>query len=145
MSVLDRARPPEAGDFRELSFPAVDRRTLDTGLDLRVARVSRFPVVSAVLFVRAGEAALPDGRAGLAVLAGHALDGGTRRRSGAALAEALEGIGARLGVATGWEGTSVSVTCLAERLEAGLELLAEAVLQPGFPPVSYTHLRAHET
>ena len=133
MTPLDRTVPPEAGDIRAFEFPAVDRRALGTGLDLRVGRVARLPVVSANLFFRAGESALGDVSAGLAVLAGGALEGGTRRRSGTELAEALERIGARLGVSTGWEGTSVSLYCLAERLEEGLGLLAETVLEPDFP------------
>lgn len=141
MTPVDRTRPPEEGPIRDFAFPAVDRRALSTGLDLRVARVSRLPVVSVNLFVRAGEAALGDGAAGLAVLAGDALEGGTRRRSGTDLAEALERIGARLGVATGWEGTSVSLSCLAERLEAGMRLLAEAVLEPDFPEAEVARAR----
>lgn len=141
MSTPDRSRPPEAGEIRGFSFPAVDRRALENGLDLRVARVSRLPVVSAVLFVRAGEAALGEERGGLAVLAGNVLEGGTRRRSGNELAEALERIGARFGVATGWEGTSVTLSCLAERLDAGLALLAEAVLEPAFPEAEVARAR----
>jgi zinc protease len=141
MSAPDRSRPPEAGEIRSFSFPEVDRRPLGNGLDLRVARVSRLPVVSAVLFVRAGEAALGEERGGLAVLAGNVLEGGTRRRSGTELAEALERIGARFGVATGWEGTSVTLSCLAERLEAGLALLAEAVLEPAFPEAEVARAR----
>ena len=138
---LDRSRPPDGGEIRDFHFPAVDRRSLGTGLDLRVARVSRLPVVSAVLFVRAGEATLGDAGAGLAVLAGNAMEGGTLRRSGTEMADALERIGARLGVATGWEGTSVSLSCLAERLEAGLTLLAETVLQPDFPEAEVERAR----
>ena len=49
------------------------------------------------------------------------------------LAEALEGIGARLGVSTGWEGTSISVSVLADRLPEAFSLLAEVVLEPDFP------------
>jgi zinc protease len=90
-------------------------------------------MASAHLFMRAGEGALAEDRAGLAVLAGDALEGGTRRRSGTDLADALEAIGARLSVTTGWEGTTVSLSCLADRLEQGLSLLAEAVVEPGFP------------
>jgi len=138
---LDRSSPPEGGGIRDFAFPPVDRRTLPTGLDLRFARVSRLPVVSANLFVRAGEAALSGGTAGLAVLAGDALEGGTTRRSGTDLAEALERIGARLGVSTGWEGTSVSLSCLAERLPAALALLAETVLEPGFPEAEVARAR----
>jgi zinc protease len=133
MSPLDRSSPPEPGAIRPFDFPDVDRRPLANGLELRVARMTRLPMASAHLFMRAGEGALAEDRAGLAVLAGDALEGGTRRRSGTDLADALEAIGARLSVTTGWEGTTVSLSCLADRLEEGLSLLAEAVVEPGFP------------
>jgi zinc protease len=133
MSVIDRATPPVGGPIRHFDFPDVDRRRLSNGLDLRVAHVTRLPVVSVRLFMRAGESALGMDRAGLAVLTADAIDGGTRKRSGTELAEALEGIGARFGASAGWEGTTAHVYCLADRLPEALELLAEAVLQPDFP------------
>ena len=133
MSGLDRTQPPTSGSIRKFDFPDVQRRTLSNGLDLRVCKLSRLPVVSTNLFFRAGEGRLVESRAGLAVLTGDALEGGTRKRSGTELAEALERIGARLGVSTGWEGTSVSMSCLADRLEEALGLLTEAVLEPSFP------------
>ena len=133
MSTLDRTKRPPSGPIRSFDFPAVDRRALPNGLDLRVARMTRLPVVSAKLFVRGGESALGLERAGLSVLTGEALDGGTERRSGSELAEALERIGARLSVAAGWEGTSIGLSCLADRLPAALAILAETVTEPGFP------------
>jgi len=133
MSTFDRSQPPVSGPIRNFDFPEVERRSLSNGLDLRVCKLSRLPVVSLNLFFRAGESGLEESRAGLAVLTGDALEGGTVERSGSELAEALERIGARLGVSTGWEGTSVSMSCLADRLEEAFGLLAEAVLEPGFP------------
>ena len=133
MSVLDRTSPPGGGPIRHFDFPEVGRTGLSNGLDLRVARVARLPVVSVNLFMRSGESALAAPRAGLAVLTADALDGGTRKRSGTELAEAFEGIGARFGSHAGWEGTSATVYCLADRLAEALPLLAEAVLEPSFP------------
>lgn len=133
MSTLDRTRRPEPGPIRGFDFPSVDRRVLENGLDLRVARMGRLPVVSAKLFLRAGESALAAERAGLSVLTGEALDGGTNEHSGSELAEALEKIGARLHVGSGWEGTSVGLSCMADRLPEALALLAETVLAPAFP------------
>jgi zinc protease len=69
----------------------------------------------------------------LGVLTGDALEGGTKRRSGTELAEALERIGARLNVSVGWEGTSLGLSCLADRLPEALALLAETLLEPAFP------------
>ena len=133
MSPVDRDHPPVPGGIRPFDFPEVDHRELGGGLDLRVARLSRLPVVSTHLFMRAGESSLKEANAGLAVLAGDALEGGTKRRSGTALAETLERLGARVGVSTGWEGTTVSLSCLAERLEEAVGILAEMVLEPDFP------------
>ena len=141
----DRATPPTPGAIRPFDFPAVARRTLDaTGLELRVARMARLPMASAHLFMRAGEGALAPEAAGLAVLAGDALEGGSVHRSGTELAEALEGLGARLDVLTGWEGTSVSLSCLADRLDEGLALLAEAVREPAFPDDEVERTRAQQ-
>lgn len=141
MSELDRTVPPTPGDIRPFEFPEVERAELPMELDVRVARMSRLPVVSVYLFLRAGEAALGEEQAGLAVLTGDALDGGTRKRSGTELAETLDGIGARLGVGAGWEGTGISLSCLADRLEEGLDLLAEVVLEPSFPEDEVTRAR----
>lgn len=141
MSVLDRSSPPTPGPIRHFDFPDIDRRTLSNGLDLRVAHVTRLPVVSARLFMRGGEGALDGGSAGLAELTAAALEGGTRQRSGTALAEALESIGARFGAGAGWEGTTAHVYCLADRLPDALELLRESVLEPGFPDDEVARVR----
>ncbi|MEQ1855668.1 MAG: pitrilysin family protein [Longimicrobiales bacterium] len=133
MSALDRTAAPSPGPIQHFDFPPVERRALSNGLDLRVARLGRLPVASVRLFLRAGEAALPTGRAGLSVLTADSLDGGTQRRSGTELAEALERIGARLDASAGWEGTSVDLYCLAERLPEAMRLLAEFTREPSFP------------
>ena len=138
---FDRSVPPVGGAIRNFDFPDVERRSLPSGLDLRTARISRLPLVSVNLFMRAGEQSLSPERAGLAVLTGGALEGGTRRRSGSALAEALERLGARLDTGAGWEGTSVSLTCLADRLAEALALLAETVLVPEFPETEVARAR----
>ena len=130
---LDRTTPPPSGPLRDFDFPEVVRRRLPNGLDLRVGRMNRLPVVSLSLFLRAGEAARARERAGLAVVTADASEGGTRRRSGSELAEALEGIGARMSASAGWEGTTVGLSCLADRLPAAMAILAEAIVEPAFP------------
>lgn len=133
MSALDRSRPPASGAIRDFDFPDSERSRLENGIDLRVARVPRLPLVTLDLFMRGGEQGLDAERAGLAVLAAEAIDGGTRRRSGADLSEELERLGARVSAYAGWEGTTVSLTCLADRLEEVFPFLAELVLEPDFP------------
>jgi zinc protease len=62
--------------------------------------------------------------------------------SGPELAEALEGIGTSLSIQTGWDATTVSVTCVAERMEKALSLLAETLLRPAFPPSEVDRFRS---
>ncbi len=138
---VNRSRAPEPGPVRSFDFPPVESSTLPNGLGLRIARMDRIPLVTVSMVLDAGESLLSSGSAGLAVLSGMALDGGTEHRSGLEFAEALEGIGSGLSVHTGWDSTTVSLSCLAERKEEAVALLAEALLQPAFPEDEVTRLR----
>ena len=141
---VDRSQPPEPGAVRHFEFPSVRSTPSAGGLTLRVARLPRLPVVAAALVIPAGEAGLELGRAGHAVLTADALEGGTRTHTGSALAEALEGIGASLQASGGWDATTVSLACLADRLEEALELLAEVVLFPAFPDEEVARIREQQ-
>lgn len=138
---FDRSEAPVPGPIRGFDFPPVAASRMASGLDLRVVRAARFPIVTAMLILDAGEWAVDPIQAGLAVLAGDALEGGTARHSAAELAEALEGIGAGVGVTTGWDATTVTVSCLAERLGEALALMAEVVLEPTFPAEEFDRVR----
>lgn len=133
MTPLDRNVQPTPGPLRPFDFPGVSEAKLSNGVPLEVVSLPRLPVVTALLSLRAGEEGLTADRGGLSILTGDALEGGTRRRSGAALAEALEALGADVDVHTGWSGTTVSLSCLADRLPDGLALLGEMVREPSFP------------
>ncbi len=142
--IADRSRPPLPGAVARFDFPEVRSTPSVGGLSLRVARLPRLPVVAASLVIPAGEAGLAGERAGHAVLTANALEGGTRLHSGSALAEALEGIGASIQASAGWDATTVSLVCLADRLEEAMELLAEMVLRPAFPADEVARIREQQ-
>jgi zinc protease len=102
-------------------------------LKLRIARMTRAPLVTMGIVLDAGEVLLGDEIAGLATLSGESLEGGTARRTGTELADALEGIGSSLSIRTGWDATTISMTCLADKMDEGFSLLTEALLEPAFP------------
>lgn len=133
MTPVDRTRPPEAAMLRPFDVPPVEDRRLDGGVPLQVVHLPRLPVATAALVLPVGEAALGAGQAGLARLTADALEGGTKRRSGTAMAEALEAIGADASVSAGWDSTVAYLSCLADNLDEGLDLLVEMVLAPAFP------------
>lgn len=138
---FDRSVPPAPGKIRPFEFPSVTSYELSNGLSIRVAPMPDLPVVSASLILEAGESGVDAARAGLAVLTGDALAAGTQRRSGAELAEAVEGLGAGLAAVTGWDSTIVSLACLSERLQAAAALMAEVVQEPSFESTEFDRYR----
>ena len=126
-------KPPGPGPVAPFAGPEVHAASLDSGLEVRTARRAGVPLVTALLVMDAGEATVGGPQAGLAVLSGKALHGGTARRSAVELACALEDMGAHFATSTGWDSTVVSLTCAADRFARALRLLSEVVLTPGYP------------
>ena len=139
---VDRGAPPPPGPIRPYRFPVVAEERLSNRMAVRLVSEVPLPVVTAMAVMRGGETASPPGRGGLAVLAGDALEGGTSRLSGRELAGALEDIGASYGAVTGWDSTTVAVSCLAEHLPQAMPLLAEMVRLPAFEPDEFERYRA---
>lgn len=137
-----RSRPPLPGDLRPYEFPEVLRRRLGNGISVRVAPKVPFPLTTAMVVLKVGETASPAGQEGLASLAADALEGGTRALSERELARAMAEIGAGFGAATGWDSTTVAVSCLAEHLPRALELLSGMVRAPAFETAAFDRRRA---
>jgi zinc protease len=133
MTDRDRSLAPESGPIRDFKAPSVIAESLDNGLKIKVARSPQVPVVTVSLVLDAGEDVLGADRAGLAVLTGDSLEGGTTRWPGSELAAQLENNGTGLSIDTDWDCTTVSLSCLAIRLDTVLGILAEVVLNPLFP------------
>lgn len=141
---MNREEPPAAGVMRPFVFPDVGTANLGNGIPVHTVTNVSFPLVTAMVLLQGGETAAPEGVGGLAVLAGRSLEGGTGSRSGRELARALETIGATFGAATGWDATTVAVTCRAEHLPAAMTLLADMVREPGFSPDEFGRFKAQQ-
>ncbi len=137
-----RTGVPLPGAIRPYAFPAVEQGRLANGMEVRVVHKLPFPVVTAMVVIRAGETAAPEDRGGLAVLSGDALEGGTVNRTSRELAMELESVGASFGAAAGWDSTTVALSCMADRLRGALPLLAEMVRSPAFPASDFERYRA---
>ena len=143
-SPLDRSVPPGRGPLRPFSFPPIERTRLGNGLPLVVARTEGPPVATLALLLPAAGVHEPDDRAGLASLTGSLLESGAGERSAPEIAEAFEGLGAQLGVATTWDATEVEVTALTSRLEPAARLVAELVQRPTFPDTEVERVREEQ-
>lgn len=139
---MNRSTPPVPGPVRPYDFPDVVRTRLANGMGLRTVAHGSFPLATALVVVKAGETASPEGQGGLAALSSAALEGGTSCRSSDELARALEEIGATFGAAAGWDSTTVAVSALAEHLPAAMGLLAEIVRAPAFAAAEFDRCKA---
>lgn len=128
-----RQPPPPAGPPARADLPRPVERTLPNGLRVIVAKSTNLPLVNAIFEVRAGGAADPRGRAGLADLTASVLDKGAGGRSAAEIARAVEGLGGSLEAGAGWDGSQVSLNVLAANLDPAMAIFADVVRRPSFP------------
>jgi zinc protease len=136
------AKRPGPGPPRPYHFPRFERATLDNGLSVIVVPVRKLPVVTLSLVMDAGAVAEPAGEEGIARLTARVLLEGTKGRSGDALTESLERLGASLDADAEWDSSSLSMTVLASRLSDAMALVAEVVLEPAFPDRELERLKA---
>ena len=142
---FDRTLEPRPGAIRPFHFPAARRARLDNGLSVLLAARNALPVVTLRMTVTAaGAAGEGEGEEGLATLAANALEGGTTRLSGEALAWELERLGLQLETWATWDALHLSCTTVAEQLPAALTLLAEVVHAPAFPAAEVARMRGEQ-
>jgi zinc protease len=119
--------------------PLARRQVLPGGAVLLVAERPEVPIAVIDVYLRAGSALDPPGEEGLASLTASALTRGTVQRSGPELDRAIEFVGGSLEAGAGRDGTTVSLNILTKDLALGLDLLAEVLLTPTFPPEEVRH------
>ncbi len=140
-SGVDRSSIPlPAGDVA-VNFPAFERATLGNGLKLIVANRPGVPVVDLKLVMDAGYAADQFSQPGTANLTMAMLDEGTSKRSALEISEQLALLGANLGTGSSLDTSAVTLSALADKLEPSLDIFADVLLNPAFPPVELERLR----
>jgi zinc protease len=131
-------KPPSPGAPHRADLPAPVERTLANGLRAIVfqqrsaPKAHAVPLVAAQLILRGGSAADAEGEAGLASLTSSLLTQGTTRRSAVEIAQAVDGMGARLDASSGYDATVVSVSALSGVFPEAFALLDEVVRTPAF-------------
>jgi len=115
--------------------PLAHREILDNGIVLLVAERPGVPIVAARVYVQgAGGAFDPADRQGLANLTGALLTRGAGKRSASEIDAAIEFVGGRLETDADRDGLVAAVDVLRKDLSLGLDLLADVLLRPTFPP-----------
>jgi len=133
---------PGAGKADEgaLKLPPYKKVKLKNGMSLLLMEQRKIPLVSFSFIVRTGSTADPAGREGAASLIAELLRKGTKTRSADQLSAELDFIGGQLSVSAALDYTSGRAEFLKKDLSKGLDLLADAMLNPTFPQDEVTKL-----
>jgi zinc protease len=146
--ILPLEKPPSPGAPHRAEVPTPVERTLPNGLRViafaqrSAPRAYAVPLIAAQLLLRGGAAAEDEGEAGLAALTSTLLTQGTQTRSAVEIAQATDGLGARIDASSGYDATVVSVSALVNVFSDALALLDEIVRQPAFADAEFERVRS---
>ena len=138
------AERPEVGEARAFSPATPQVRTLDNGAALWVLPESSLPLVSLQVYVPGGAASDPDNKPGLTALADELLVHGAGDRDATAFAKEVERLALDLSATTTGKATLLTLDAHRDRLEVGLDLLADALLRPRFDPDEVERVREQQ-
>jgi zinc protease len=137
----DRSRPPAPGPAAPLKLPSIEKLQLSNGIPVLLIELHKVPLVQVDVVVRAGAAADPKAKAGVASLTAEMLDRGAGGRSALELSDAVDHLGADLSAAAGWDATTIGLNVPSERFTEALALLADVVERPTFPQEELERVR----
>jgi len=121
--------------------PAPLMRTLPNGLRVVVFPEHGLPIVQMQLLLPGGVAEEPAGSAGVAGATAELLRAGTSSRPAEVFAADVDRLGGSINASASRDFSTVSGVFLAADFDAGLELLADATVNPIFPDESIARFR----
>ena len=137
----EREAPPAPGTPATFNMPAIADATLPNGLRVVTARTGAVPLATLTVAIKAGAAAEPRTKAGLAGLVANIANKGTATRSADEIAAGLERLGATLNTAASADGTFLSVTAPAATLGEAATLLSDVIQNSSFPEADFARER----
>jgi zinc protease len=128
-------KPPRPLPAHAVQFPPYEVRTLPNGLQVVVVLHHEQPVVSMRMIVRAGSAADPRDKIGLAHLVAALLDQGTSgppQMSATELNDKIDFIGAEMNAGAGTDLSFLNMLVMKDSFDAGLHMLSDMAQHPSF-------------
>ncbi len=127
--------PPPDHPMGELHLPLPEEQILPNRLRLLMIPDSRAPRVEIRLIIpTAGRAFDDETMVGLAAATARLMTAGTRRRTSLQIEEEADRCGGALAVSANSETALLQAHCLSDHLPAMLDLIADVLLNPTFPP-----------
>ncbi len=127
-----------------IRLPEIHEGRLDNGLRVAVATRPGVPLAAARLLVRAGSSLDPRRGAGLAHLVALAARRGAGRRTGEAIDDLVESLGADLVGGVEEDASAVGLSAPVESLPRLLAVLADVAMRPTFPTAEVERIRRRE-
>ncbi len=120
------------------AVPTIQHWQTSNGVSVYFVPTTGLPILDAQLLFDAGSVR-DDAKSGIAALTSVLLDQSAARKSAQDIAEALESVGAQLGVSTSRDFTSISFRSLTdtESLKKSWAILKKVVNEPDFPEVDF--------
>ena len=137
----DRSKPPVVGPAPAVTLPTMDKRQLSNGLPVWIVEQHEVPVAQINLVVRHGSLQDPPSKFGVGSMAAAMMMEGAGTRSSLELADAVDFLGADLGVAITLDAWAVRLHVPVWRLGDALPLMADVALRPTFPADELERLR----
>ena len=137
----DRSTPPKPTAPPALKLAPIQKHTLSNGLSVWIVEQHEVPLVQANMIVRAGSAADPAGKYGVASMTANLLDEGAGGKSALELADAIEFLGAQLATSSTFDYSTVRLSAPVSTLAEALPLMADVVSRPTFPSEELERLR----
>jgi predicted Zn-dependent peptidase len=135
-------RVPGLGPPPELRIPPQRKFVLGNGLAVRLVESHRLPIVAIHLVLLEGGAGRdPRELPGVASFTAAMVTEGTRTRSATQISDEIGFLGASLGAGAGMDAAFVSGYSLSRHLPKLVELLADVVVNPTFPPPDFQRVQ----
>lgn len=130
--LAQQVTPPPPAAPRDPKLPQPIEKVLENGLRVIVVPKHDIPLVAARLMVKAGGAADPSGKAGLAELAATVLTKGTKTKSAEQIARGVEALGATLGASARWDSSVIDLSVMSSNLPKAMEYVADVARNATF-------------
>jgi zinc protease len=137
----DRSAPPKPTAPPALKLAPVQKHKLSNGLEVWIVEQHEVPMVQVNLIVRAGSAADPAGKYGVAAMTANMLDEGAGGKSALELADAVEFLGANLSTTSTFDYSAIRLSTPVAELGQALTLMADVAMRPSFPESELERLR----
>jgi len=124
--------PPRPLPARDVNFPPYQMQTLPNGLQVIAVPHHEQPAVSMRMLIRAGSAADPAAKTGLAHLTASLLDQGTGTQSASEFNDAIDFIGGSVSAGAGSDLSYANMVVMKDSFDTGLRMLSDMVRRPAF-------------